>query len=472
MLAGTGTAGAYHAGVLRALREAGVRVDVVAGRGMGAASALFAAADADPRLWDAQGLWTHVEAPGALYAWRVPWRLLAGGVGLAFALLALPIALALALALVYPLVYLLLIAAPAWGASVSSTYAAGVGRLLSEEVLLGLVPRAVMAALLVAGGAAAVAGLAGALQLRGKRRLAGGLWWAGLGAPVDAAATAAWVRAGFWRYLRGVANVAEPPARDLGQRYVELLRENVGQPGYRELLLTAHDLDGRCDLIFAMLAEGWRAGFVEAAGGDARRGREVLDLAGAAGGHVVDALAGALALGPVCEPAPITFSPEGPWRGETHRLVDRPAALGRLLEECLRAGVRQVVVVAADAPGRGPHTLGRRRVDPRARLGEVIAAEEAVAVRDVQATHAFHFDGCFLICPEHNPLGPLDFAGAYDERSDRSFLLPELVARGYEDTHRQFIDPVVGASGEALGTGATATVPAPVSPGDVPLSRG
>ncbi len=40
VLAGTGTAGAYQAGVLRALAEAGVRIELVAGRGMGAVTAL------------------------------------------------------------------------------------------------------------------------------------------------------------------------------------------------------------------------------------------------------------------------------------------------------------------------------------------------------------------------------------------------------------------------------------------------
>mgnify|MGYP002022991102 CR=1 FL=1 len=39
MLTGTGTAGAYHAGVLRALHEAGVKIDLVAGRGIGAVGA-------------------------------------------------------------------------------------------------------------------------------------------------------------------------------------------------------------------------------------------------------------------------------------------------------------------------------------------------------------------------------------------------------------------------------------------------
>ena len=36
VLTGVGTAGAYHAGVLRALHEAGVKIDLVAGRGVGA----------------------------------------------------------------------------------------------------------------------------------------------------------------------------------------------------------------------------------------------------------------------------------------------------------------------------------------------------------------------------------------------------------------------------------------------------
>jgi len=42
VLTGAGTAGAYHAGVLRALGEAGVRIDLVAGHGIGAVGAFFA----------------------------------------------------------------------------------------------------------------------------------------------------------------------------------------------------------------------------------------------------------------------------------------------------------------------------------------------------------------------------------------------------------------------------------------------
>ncbi|MFN7984764.1 MAG: patatin-like phospholipase family protein [Vicinamibacterales bacterium] len=57
LLTGTGTAGAYHAGVLRALHEAGVKLDVAAGRGIGAIGALFAAVDGAPSLWSDTGFW-------------------------------------------------------------------------------------------------------------------------------------------------------------------------------------------------------------------------------------------------------------------------------------------------------------------------------------------------------------------------------------------------------------------------------
>src|SRR4026208_1571527 len=88
VLTGTGTAGAYHAGVLRALHEAGVKLDIlaghgirvvgapaaagggrrapheagcdldiVAGHGIGVVGALFAAVDGAQHLWDDTGFW-------------------------------------------------------------------------------------------------------------------------------------------------------------------------------------------------------------------------------------------------------------------------------------------------------------------------------------------------------------------------------------------------------------------------------
>src|SRR6187200_1227381 len=92
VLTGTGTAGAYHAGVLRALHEAGVRIDLVAGRGIGALGAIFSAVDGGQRLWDREGLWKHASIAHA-YRWRLPLRVAGWAMVAAAVLLALPLAL-------------------------------------------------------------------------------------------------------------------------------------------------------------------------------------------------------------------------------------------------------------------------------------------------------------------------------------------------------------------------------------------
>jgi hypothetical protein len=92
VLTGTGTAGAYHAGVLRALHEAGVRIDLIAGRGVGALGAMFAAVDGGQRLWGSEGLWKH-EVIRSAYGWRTPLRVAGWALVAACGLMAVPLAL-------------------------------------------------------------------------------------------------------------------------------------------------------------------------------------------------------------------------------------------------------------------------------------------------------------------------------------------------------------------------------------------
>ena len=66
-----------------------------------------------------------------------------------------------------------------------------------------------------------------------------------------------------------------------------------------------------------------------------------------------------------------------------------------------------------------------------------------------QKSMPIRFSGVFAIRPDHNPIGPFDFRGAYDEASDRERTLAELMQQGYDDAYRQFIEPVV-AAGERL----------------------
>jgi hypothetical protein len=116
------------------------------------------------------------------------------------------------------------------------------------------------------------------------------------------------------------------------------------------------------------------------------------------------------------------------------------------------AGAEQVIVLSsAPLPGR-PHELSSGRADLRGRAAEQLLSFEAADLRDSLERAATRFAGLFLVRPAHNPLGPLDFAGVYDERSDRHYTLAELVDRGYEDAYHQFIEPVVAASGERIET--------------------
>ena len=106
VLTGTGTAGAYHAGVLRALHEAGVKLDVVAGRGIGVVGALFAAIDGAQCLWEDKGFWRTRELR-SLYPWRVVARVVVWALALSMVIVAIPIAVMVAGLVVFPLDFLL-----------------------------------------------------------------------------------------------------------------------------------------------------------------------------------------------------------------------------------------------------------------------------------------------------------------------------------------------------------------------------
>ena len=89
VLCGAGTAGAYHAGALRALTEAGVKMDVVAAHGSGVGPALLFAVDGDQRLWDPAGLWADPRL-GRSYHWRTALKVAALWLTLAAVILAAP----------------------------------------------------------------------------------------------------------------------------------------------------------------------------------------------------------------------------------------------------------------------------------------------------------------------------------------------------------------------------------------------
>jgi hypothetical protein len=452
VLTGTGADGAYHAGVLRALNEAGIKLDLVCGRGMGAVSAMFASVDGAARLWEEKGLWRG-RVLSDLYRWRWPVRVLFGAAAALVGLLASPLLFMAAAIVVYPIGLLLGMAGLESGAAITQRYLAIAGNAFEPGALPTWLPRlialaAILALLVLVLGSVIAWRLA---PVRRRRR--GAVTWAVLGAPLEGARAAQYFADGLWELLRGGTSLKTPPAADLSRRYGELLTDNLGQPGFSELLLSVHDLDARRDLVFGLVREPFRRTLFPPPSAPGPRRAEAFDLAGLARDHLIDVITAALGVPGMTEPTLLRFATDTYWRGEAHRVIDRPAALSRLLEEAAAAGAEQVILVSAAPAPPGPHELARPRVDPLGRLSEHGSSMEAAALRDGVQHVQHRFRALYEIRPVYNPVGAFDLRGAYDERSDRHMTLDELMERGYEDAYRTFIEPVVAASGENLSAG-------------------
>jgi hypothetical protein len=412
VLCGTGAHGAYHAGVLRALQEAGVKIDVVAGQGAGAGAAMLAAIDGAARLWEPGGIWRSPQRE-SFYSWTRQARAAAWLALLLLLVLVAPVCLLFA-RIVYPT------------PRVAMMVLAGILVVLCAGILVSRWR-----------------------PFAGQRRAEGGWWWGPVGAPLDAEPARRAFSHTIWQLIRGASREAHPPEGAAGRRYAEVLAENLGQPGFRELMIVATDLDSRSDVIAAMLREPYRHDFIAPRPGRERRA-EVLDLAGLGRDFALDIMAGAMTPPVACEPQLLRFAADGYWRGETHRFCDRPGSVARLLEELVAAGVSQAIVVTAVAGVGAPHRLRTPQLDLRGRLGEFVTAAESASLQDALALARLRFDSFYVICPSHNPVGPFDFTGAYDEASDRRHSTDELMEGAYEDAYHQFIEPVVGACGEHL----------------------
>ena len=444
VLTGTGADGAYHAGVLRALHEAGVKLDIIGARGVGIVGALFAAVDGGQQLWDEKGFWRG-HATQALYPWgRVP-TIVAWALAASVVIVAIPLIVAALGLIVFPIDFLLKMIGVGGAPGLLGSYLRVMTLAFAPEALPTWLPRFV---LLVLGAAAAAALAQG--WIAGARHMRGAFWWHAVPGPLSSREIVERCWRLMWDLIRGATPLKSPSPSELGRRYTEMLAENIGQPGFRELVFVVHDVDAHRDLVFALVAESRRRQLIrrttiEAA--EARRA-EVFDLAGIARDHLADAVAAALTLPLASDWHSVTFAADGYWRGETHRICDRPAALIRLVDELIDLGAEQLIVVSAAPQAQGPHTLAAARRDGRGRLGDYLQSTEAAVVSD--ATNTTGGVRIFTIRPAHNPIGPFDFAGGYDDRSHRRHGLAELVNGGYEDAYRQFIEPVVGASGERL----------------------
>jgi hypothetical protein len=213
VLCGAGTAGAYQAGVLRALTEAGVKLDVVAGHGPGAGNALCAAIDGSARLWDADGPWMSAGLHGA-YRWRGALRVFFIGLIATAILLVSPLLVLVAAAVTYAIgLALALINLTDASATVVSVYQRMIELLFNPPVLPTILPRAMLLTLLVVVSVLVVSAVRAATEERSRRRFAGGVWWRLLGAPLGADEPGHSLSQALWTLVRAPHRRPFPRAR-------------------------------------------------------------------------------------------------------------------------------------------------------------------------------------------------------------------------------------------------------------------
>jgi hypothetical protein len=449
VLCGAGTAGAYQAGVLKAFSEAGVKVDLLAAHGVGVASALCGAIDGGARLWEPAGPWSTPELRAG-YRWRMPLRVAAIGLAAAGVLIVAPLAVLVLATVTYALSLLAgLINLPNVSLWFVELYQRMLTVLFNPPFIPTVVPRGVMLAGLVVLGVLAVAAVKAYRSDRIRRRWRGAFWWQLLGSPLQADEPETTLVAVLWKLVRGASTAPQPSSADIGRRYIDLLSENFGQPGFRELLIAVHDLDARRDLVGGVLPPDVRTAFAARRRDAGAREAETVDLAGPSRDLVVDFLKGAVRLPAIMAPHVCEFSADSYWRGERHRFCDRPELVTRLIEEIAGVGIEQVVFISPAGPAAPPHGIRTMPADLRARAGELVRSIETAALQDACSLALTRFSGVFVVRPDHNPVGPFDFAGAYDQASDRMRTLDELMKQGYSDAYVQFIEPIV-AAGEKI----------------------
>jgi len=448
VLAGTGAHGAYHAGVLKALHEAGVKIDVMAGRGAGGAIAALAAIDGAAGLWGPTSPWLR-DTDRPVYQWRSALRIAGWLTVLLAGVVAFPVLLLLAALVVYPMGFLLEMLGLSAGAALVGGYSTWLTGAFAGPNLPTYVPRAAM----LVGGAIVLTIAIGTVVARlgapAKREIRGGWWWSLAAAPLDATLVRRIFIDALWSLIRGAAAGDRPETRTVGRRYGEVLTESLGQPGVSELMIVVSDVDARQDVVAAFLKDPHRAPFFAARPGSERQA-EAMDLAGPAGELLPELLAAALTPAVGIEPHLVRFPAESYWRGEARRLCDRGGGIVRLLEELTAAGVEQVILVGGPSSRPRPHALPTAGLGLTDRIGDALALDEAAAMRDAALAVRGRFAGVYIIVPDHSAIGPFDVNGAYDRASDRLETLAELMSRGYDDARSRFIAPVLGASGEYL----------------------
>lgn len=437
------SAAAYHAGVLRALDDAGVRIDLLIGSGAGVIAAAFGAIAAGPSLYGDDGLWTRV-AKKQIVSLRPALRFVRSVLSVSGIAIVLPAFLALVAGVLLPLLLVIDFIRPGFldGAAQG---ALGLVPALKTYFLAGFVAPTI----LIFGLVVSIA-IRRFLTRRGHR--------VGFESAFSATAFTEEVQSQLWAAVRGPDMTTRPSSvADIGKRYAALVDENLSQPGYREVILRVGDLETSEPLRFALLRN--------------RPATQTLDLrSGENHAALHELLCAAAAIVPFIAPRRITIRDAERGSLSVHRVGESSFVGGAGLSEAIAAGAEQILLVAT-APDthdptpdpRAKHGFGtfaasyvgaiertalKREWNETERINRMVETlipqtqREAIPWIDPLNGRQYRSVAVFAIRPGRELDGPVE-SELYEEGAPPVIL--ESMSRGNTDALSQFVEPHLGA---------------------------
>jgi hypothetical protein len=430
VLVGEGTSAAYLAGAVRALESAGIRVDLVLGKGAGAVVAAYSAIQSASKLLGEEGLFASLSKSGC---WRLrpPYRAALYCLAAAFAVFVSPALLAVALLLALPFVAAARIVAPEAMASFLGSIQEHIASLSAQldPIYLRAIafPIAILFALLLVGWL--VPGLA--------RRAEGQTTWGrflGEGF-ISLSPFSDRLERSLWEAVRGASTESRPQqVRDVGRRYRDLLSSSLGQPGFSELIFYGLDLDTGQEVPFALLKDRWLKRLSERGPAGGALLAEPINLAGEDGSWLFDALVASVSPPGLATGVPVRLPLAGRSAGEVHRFASSLLTAQSGVADAVAAGAEQVIYVSGSPAAATDETSAYGRLSSaalRRSLEDDLRFAEQAALP------------VFIVRPDKARLRLFEFAGRPLPGGER-FTTAALAAHGERDAFRLFIQPIVG----------------------------
>jgi len=436
VLAGEGIGAAYLVGALRALDAAGVRIDIVLGRGAGALVAAFSALSAEDKI-DAEGGLLDAVAGRRPFRIAPLYRFAALCLATSFAFFAAPVLLGLLAVVVLPVQALLRGFLPE-GAALGPAWVSGMVSAAEPYYLPAVALPSIV--LFTAFSARSFRLL---WLLRARRPGLSVLF----PPPFDLAPLRELLSGRLWHLVRGTATEGRPrDRRALSEAYVQLLASGLGQQGFRELVLYALDTDTGEEVPFVLLKDR----FAKKMAAEAGPGRsEPIDLSGEGASILFDALIAALTPPGLAAEVGIQLPRGTKLGGEVHRFASSLSTGGESLPDAVASGAEQIFyVTSAAASSRVSGTLWER-ISTRA-LRTSLERDLSWAAERTEVP-------VFVVRPEVERLTPFEIEGRPQLGGGK--LSPSaLVDQGARDVERLFVRPVLGEELAALPREATVPV--------------